>query len=352
MDHRLCFSRGTTDNDIRSGKQSRRSKPPAAFSGAIPSERRISRMITAILSSILPVCLLMVLGAVLSHFRFLPEAFFFQMNRLGFWVLLPTLLFCSIVKAPIAAGGIGMKIGLVLCICSVAITLIGWLITRMMRLPDGSARAFMQAAMRGNLAYTALPVMLYTFGAGSKSAAIASFALAPAIPFYNFLAVLILTERGGSHRGNLARAALTILHNPLIIACLLGLFILKSGLNISAVLFNALDTLGQAALPCALLALGAGLKPDRMRAAFRPAAVATVLKLLVMPVIGYALAMAIGFRSDTLVITLLYLASPCAVTSYVMADQMGADKELAGSAIALSTLCCLPVMALILFLFR
>ena len=309
-------------------------------------------MITAVLSSILPVCLLMVLGAVLSHFRFLPDPFFAQMNRLGFWVLLPTLLFCSIVKAPVATGGIGMEVGLTLCVCSVIVTLLGWLVTRMMRLPNGSARAFMQSAMRGNLAYTALPVILYTFGTGSKPAAIASFALAPAIPFYNFLAVLILTKKEGSHAGNLGQAALAILRNPLIIGCLLGLCVLKSGLRIPAYLFNAVEALGQAALPCALLALGAGLKPDRMRAAFRPAAVASALKLLAMPAIGYVLATAAGFRGDTLVITLLYLASPCAVTSYVMADQMGADKELAGSAIALSTLCCLPVMALILILFR
>ena len=59
-----------------------------------------------------------------------------------------------------------------------------------------------------------------------------------------------------------------------------------------------------------------------------------------------------GFSGDTLLTALLYLASPCAVTSYVMADQMGADKELAGSAIVLSTLLCLPVMALILLLCR
>jgi len=62
--------------------------------------------------------------------------------------------------------------------------------------------------------------------------------------------------------------------------------------------------------------------------------------------------MALGIGGDARLIARLYLASPCAVTSYVMADQMGADKALAGSAIALSTLLCLPVMIAILFLFR
>ena len=308
-------------------------------------------MVEPVLTSILPVCLLMALGAALCRFRFLPEAFFAQMNRLGFWVLLPTLLFCTIVKAPTSAGGAGLKVGLLLCVCSVAVTGLAWLAARLLGLPGDSARSLMQAAMRGNLAYTALPVLIYTFGERSVAAAAAAFALAPSIPFYNFWAVLILTHEGGSRRGHLARAAAAMLRNPLIIGCALGLMAQNSGMRIPDCIFNAVETLGRAALPCALMALGAGLTPERLRASFRPALVATALKLVAMPLIGYALARTAGISGDTLLIALLFLASPCAVTSYVMADQMGADKELAGSAIVLSTLFCLPVMALILILF-
>lgn len=309
-------------------------------------------MTAAVLTSILPVCLLMLLGAALCRFRFLPDGFFAQLNRLGFWLLLPTLLFCTIVRAPVSAGGSGLKIGLVLCACSVAVTFAGWLVSRLLRLPGGSARALMQAAMRGNLAYTALPVVLYTFGENSEAAAVAAFALAPSIPFYNVWAVLILSDTGGSRGSHLLRAAAGVFRNPLIIGCLLGVLVLASGAHVPDGVFKAVETLGGAALPCALLALGAGLTPERMKARFRPALAATALKLIAMPAFGYVLARAAGFGGDMLLITLLYLSSPCAVTSYVMADQMGADKDLAGSAIALSTLLCLPVMALILLLFK
>ena len=309
-------------------------------------------MSAAILSSILPVCLLMLLGAALRHFRFLPDEFFSHLNRLGFWLLLPTLLFCTILQAPVAAGGDGLKIGVILCACSVAVTAVAWGVARLMRLPDASARSLMQASMRGNLAYTALPVVLYAFGENSRAAAVAAFALAPAIPFYNFWAVLILTyRRDGTAASASKRQLLGVLRNPLILGCILGLVILKSGMRLPEGLFNALKTLGQAALPCALLALGAGLTPDRMRASLRPALAGTALKLFAMPAIGYVLARAAGLDGGRLLITLLFLASPCAVTSYVMADQMGADKELAGSAIAASTLLCMPVMAALLLIF-
>ena len=310
-------------------------------------------MSSAVLSSILPVCLLMLLGAALRRFGFLPDLFFAQLNRLGFWILLPSLLFCTIQRAPQAASGDGIRVGLLLCACSLAVTAAAWLAARAMRLPGASARALMQAAMRGNLAYTALPVILYAFGENSQMAAVATFALAPAIPFYNFWAVVILTSAPddtarGSRR---VRALLAVLKNPLIIGCLLGALAWKSGVPLPQGILNAVTALGNAALPCALLALGAGLTPARLRAQFRPALIGTALKLLLMPAFGYLFACAAGFNRELTLVALLFLASPCAVTSYVMADQMGADKELAGSAIVLSTLLCLPVMAVLLLVF-
>ena len=309
-------------------------------------------MISSVFISVLPVCLLVLLGAVLNRTRFLPDVFFGQLNRLGFWLLLPSLLFCTIAKAPTQASGIGFKIGLLLCACSPVITLLGWFTAKALKLPEASCRSLMQSAMRGNLAYTALPILIYTFGEHTQAAAVAAFALAPTIPFYNFWAVIILTRTERcSERHPLLHAMTAVLKNPLIIGCALGFLFMKSGIRLPAGLFKVPEELGRAALPCALIALGAGLTPDRLRASFRPALAATVLKLLAMPLVGYFFARAAGFTGDTLLTILLYLASPCAVTSYVMADQMGADKALAGSAIALSTLLCLPVMIAILLLF-
>jgi predicted permease len=47
---------------------------------------------------------------------------------------------------------------------------------------------------------------------------------------------------------------------------------------------------------------------------------------------------------------MLYLSCPTAVATYVMADQMGADRELAAGSIVLSTLLAFPAMAAILLL--
>ncbi len=309
-------------------------------------------MLSAVLTSVLPVCLLLSLGAALCRVRFLPEAFFASLNRLGFWVLLPSLLFCTISQAPAAAGRAGLRIGLLLCVCAAAVTVLAWAAARLLALPPPSARALMQAAMRGNLAYTALPVIIYAFGEHAQASAAATFALAPTIPFYNFLAVLILTRpEGGGRTHLLLRTAAAVARNPLILGCAFGLLVRAAGWPFPVPLLKTVEALGRAALPCALLALGSDLTPERLRTNLRPASAATLLKLVCMPLLGLAIGRMVKMDGESLLIALLFLASPSAVTSYVMADQMGADKSLAGSAIALSTLLCLPVMALILVLF-
>ncbi|MFO7937781.1 MAG: AEC family transporter [Kiritimatiellia bacterium] len=306
-----------------------------------------------IFTSILPICFIIALGTILIAKDFLPKSFFLQLNRLGFYILLPALISYKIATADAHSIAPGLHIGCLLCVCSLIISFIAWAWSELSHQPNASARSLMQAAMRGNLAYSGLPIILFTFGADSEMAELAVIAFIPAIPFYNLLAVIILTPpEGSSLKTRLKKTITGTLSNPLIIACAVGLAVMLTELNIPASVLRAVKTLGQAALPCAILSLGAGLSFDTMRLRLKPAIAASFLKLLVMPLIGYFIARVSGIdNKDILLISLIYLASPTAVTSYVMAEQMKADKELAASAVTLSTLFAMPVLAFVLLVF-
>jgi len=306
-----------------------------------------------ILISILPICLLVALGTALTYKNFLPPPFFMQLNRLGFYVLLPALLFHSISTAQARSVAPGLRIGVLLCGCSLVITLAAWLAARALKLPAPGRRALMQAAMRGNLAYSGLPIVIFTFGADSEIALLAVLCLIPAIPFYNLLAVIILTpHQSVSHGHHLLKTLRGIAGNPLVIGCLLGLIAMLLQLKTPAPLQRAVETLGQAALPCALLSLGAALSFNTLKAQLIPALTASLLKLILMPLLGLLFLKMSGDHNSAILLTaLIYLSSPTAVTSYLMAEQMGADKELAAAAVTLSTLCAMPVTAIILYLF-
>ena len=77
---------------------------------------------------------------------------------------------------------------------------------------------------------------------------------------------------------------------------------------------------------------------------------AALFKVALAPLIGYTVARGLNLSGDMLVIALLYSATPTAVASFVMADQMGADKELAAAIIVISTLLAFPALAAVLLL--
>ena len=55
---------------------------------------------------------------------------------------------------------------------------------------------------------------------------------------------------------------------------------------------------------------------------------------------------------DNLLIAVLFAATPTAVASFVMADQMGADRNLAAAVIVVSTLLAFPALAVVMLLMR
>jgi predicted permease len=74
---------------------------------------------------------------------------------------------------------------------------------------------------------------------------------------------------------------------------------------------------------------------------FRPslaASVAVFLKLVLMPLIGVALALWFGLTDSNLAIVAVCLAVPASSSAYVMARQMGGDAPLLAQIITLQTI--------------
>ena len=90
--------------------------------------------------------------------------------------------------------------------------------------------------------------------------------------------------------GHLARDIAT---NPLIVSVLVGVALNQSGIGLPWVVAPILDILGDAALPLALLAVGAGLDLGAIRATGRTVLATTAVRMLVMPLLATAAAMAL-----------------------------------------------------------
>ena len=80
--------------------------------------------------------------------------------------------------------------------------------------------------------------------------------IAPLVPVYNALAVLVLTLHGsGGKRPSIATIGKQIATNPLILSSLAGLAFCLGGIPLPAAALSGLKVTGQIALPLALLAI-------------------------------------------------------------------------------------------------
>ena len=298
-----------------------------------------------VFGTLTPIYAILALGAWLRRIGFISASLASGLNRLVFNVALPCFVARSIAVAPVAAGW--ERSTLALMGGTLIVFAAAWFLAPAMGISSFSRPSFCQAVFRSNNAYIGIPVMLFAFRDRPDLAEMSSLAmltLAPCLLLYNVLAVAILT-RPGAAETPAARArsvARGMLRNPLILASLAGIALLllrlKAGFTLPAPVDKSIVTLGQMATPGSILALGASLTPDILRANLRGAHWTALLKLVVAPLAGLALATALALPPLHRFVVICYLACPSAVASFVMAQAMGGDADIAGSSVALTTI--------------
>jgi hypothetical protein len=137
--------------------------------------------------------------------------------------------------------------------------------------------------------------------------------------------------------------------NPLILACLAGIAVQALGVPFAKEVVTTIDMPGKAALPLGLLAVGASLDLGHFRAQPAAIAVATLLKLLLMPCLMAAGAMAFGIAGVAKTAVLICAAVPGASSSYILARQLGGDAPLMANITTVQTLAAMITMPLMLW---
>ncbi|MEO6848385.1 MAG: AEC family transporter, partial [Chthoniobacterales bacterium] len=148
-----------------------------------------------VLQTLAPILILIILGAILAHIKFLGPQFIADLNKLVFWVALPILIFRDISQAT-SPGAQSGRVFIVLFIVTFLTLGAGWLASKLLRLAPGTAASVIQASFRANLAYIGIPVLIYSMSGLASSdrqapLATALLIMAPLTALYNILAVII-----------------------------------------------------------------------------------------------------------------------------------------------------------------
>lgn len=281
-----------------------------------------------------PIFVLLGLGVVLRRIGVITDAFIDGGSRLVFAIGLPTMLFVSIARTPIAdSAGIGMLVYGVAATVAIWL-LMEWLASVLVQ-PARDRGVVVQGAFRSNFGVVGLAYCANAYG--EAGLAMAALYVGVLTILVNILAVITLSR--SLHRSQGAGRVLRgIATNPLIIGILLALPVSAFAIPLPAVAMKSAGYIADMTLPLALLCTGATLDFRSLRAEAGNAALASFGKLVAMPLLFTLGAWAAGFRAMELGVLMLMASAPSAAASYSMVRAMGGNATLAANIIALTTL--------------
>ena len=285
-----------------------------------------------------PIFLVMVIGYILKQIGMLNDNFVTVANRFNFKVTLPFMLFRDISGVDIRAV---FDIRYVL-FCALVSTACFWIIWGGVKLflKDQSMRgAFVQASFRSSAAVMGLAFIQNMYG----SSAMGPLMIVSAVPLYNIFSVIVLTFEGARSgevdpKQKIKAACINIAKNPIILGILAGLVVGLLGIDFPVIVDKTVNSVAQMATPLALITIGAGFEGRKALAKIRPTIAASMIKLVIQPLIFLPVAAWMGFRGEQMIAILIMLASPTTPSCYIMAKNMDNDGVLTASVIVMTTL--------------
>lgn len=285
-----------------------------------------------------PIFLVMVIGYILKQIGMLNDNFVTVANRFNFKVTLPFMLFRDISGVDIRAV---FDIRYVL-FCALVSTACFWIIWGGVKLflKDQSMRgAFVQASFRSSAAVMGLAFIQNMYG----SSAMGPLMIVSAVPLYNIFSVIVLTFEGARSgevdpKQKIKAACINIAKNPIILGILAGLIVELLGIDFPVIVDKTVNSVAQMATPLALITIGAGFEGRKALAKIRPTIAASMIKLVIQPLIFLPVAAWMGFRGEQMIAILIMLASPTTPSCYIMAKNMDNDGVLTASVIVMTTL--------------
>ncbi|MEA3467153.1 MAG: AEC family transporter [Thermodesulfobacteriota bacterium] len=287
-----------------------------------------------VIEIVLPVFLIIGLGYTIRRMGLVSGAFFSEVNKLVYYVCLPLLLIYKIAGADFSTSFnfrlvIASSAGVACCFA------ISYLYGKWRSYPAPVHGSFCQGSFRGNLAYIGLAIVFNAYGdIGLTRAGILLGFLVPVLNFFAIFALLLPQQQQQTSCKEIIKQ---LISNPLILASLAGLLWSFFKLPMPIILDRTLNIATGMTLPLALISIGGSFSLANLKGDIGKAALATAMKLLLLPLITGVLMILLNVSGLDFAIGLLMAGAPTAVATYIMACQMGADGDLAGTIVMMAT---------------
>jgi malonate transporter len=266
------------------------------------------------------------------------------LNRLAFFVATPALLFHTLADADVRVVFSGLLLVAVLSAATVVLVYV--VIARLaFAQPVADTVIGALAASYVNANNIGLPVAVYVLGTPSSVAPVLLFQLLLFAP-----AALTVLDVSSGGRVSVGRVLSQPLRNPMIIAALAGILLAITGWQLPSAVLAPFVLIGGAAVPLVLMAYGMSLHgavPFRSGGG-REVALASALKVVVMPTVAWLLARFVfGFSGHALFTTVILAALPTAQNVYNFASRYQRQVVVARDSVLVASVAAIPTMVVI-----
>lgn len=302
------------------------------------------------LNAVLPIIIMVLVGYVLKKIGLVDTDFAKKLNKIVFRVFLPVMLFLNVYKIDDISvfdfRYILYAASAALLIFFVSVPIV------MLYTPRQDRRGvLLQSVFRSNYALIGIPLAGSLFGEAGEI--VASLMSVVTIPIFNILAVVSLTVfNKEDNKPSVKKVLLGIVKNPLIQAILLGLLVLcvrallvtwsvEFRLSDIQPIYKVLGNLSGLATPLALISLGAQFEFSAIKELKREIIFGVAARTVVVPLIGLSVAyLAFGnvFNGAHFAAFVALFATPLAVSTVPMTQEMNGDSSLAGQIVIWSTI--------------
>ena len=253
-------------------------------------------------------------------------------TRMAMTLAVPALIFVALMNIavePQAIAALSMA-----AFVAYGIVMVG--IFAVVKLTRLDLQTYLAPLIFGNTGNLGLPLALFAFGDVGLGYAVVVFAVMMILSFT--IGIWMVAGAGSFKR---------VVREPLVGATLLGALFLWRGWETPQFLTNAISLIGQMAIPMMLITLGVAVARLETKA-MTQAVILSVVKLVICATAAWAAARWFGLDPVAAGVLIVQVATPVAVTSYLVAEKYGADAQSVAGLVVASTL--LSVLALPLIL--
>ena len=311
-------------------------------------------MSLVVLSALMPVVGLILVGLALGRAGWVSQAWVKRLSSLSFMVLTPVLLFRTMRQVHVEQLDLRPALAYIVALGLVFAAMLAW------RGMNRTAVVLALGVTYSNAVMIGIPLVQLAWG---DAGLVTLLTLIPVHSLVLLTAATVALEfalareeaaRGPVRTGHLLRVSALALRKALVhpvpLPIIAGLLYAQTGWGVAAPIELAMQWMGKAFGPLALMLVGIALAGSSVGSQLRGALQLAVIKNFAVPLLAAALGWALGMRGVPLTVLTATAALPMGANVFIFSQRYGVAMPLITAGVAVSTLVALFSVSLVMLL--